>query len=139
MGFLDKKGLEQVWTKATENFERKGTAYTKAETNTAINNAVGQAVTGVYKVKGSVAFANLPADGVSEGYVYNVTDAFTAGSTFVESERGRKYPAGTNVVYTESGWDAMAGVYDFSDFVKKTDIEDITEEEINAICVMPEA
>lgn len=86
-----------------------------------------------------MAFADLPISGMSEGHVYNVTDAFTAGDTFVESERGKAYPAGTNVVYTESGWDAMAGVYDFSDFMMKSDLEEITEAEINEICVMPEA
>lgn len=138
MGYLDKTGLTQVWAKATGSFERKGTAYTKEETDTAISSAVGQAVTGVYKVKGSISFANLPTTGMSEGQVYNITDAFTADDTFVESERGREYPAGTNVVYTDNGWDAMAGVYDFTDFVKKSDLEEITEAEINAICVMPE-
>ena len=138
MGYLDKTGLTQVWSKAGDSFEKKGTAYTKAETDAAIESAVGQAVAGIYKVKGSVAFADLPAGGMQEGYVYNITDAFTAGNTFVENERGKKYPAGTNVVYTEQGWDAMAGVYDFTEFVMKSDLEDITEEEINAICVIPE-
>lgn len=138
MGYLDKTGLQQVWTKAVGSFEKKGTAYTKAEADAAVESVVGQAVAGIYKVKGSVAFAELPASGMLEGHVYNITDAFTAGDTFVESERGKAYPVGTNVVYTESGWDAMAGVYDFTDFVKKTDLEEITEAEINAICVMPE-
>lgn len=137
MGYLDGKGLEQVWDKATDSFAAKDTTYTKTETDAAINSAVGQAVTGIYKIKGSVAFAALPTTGMQEGHVYNITDTFTADNTFVESERGKKYPAGTNVVYTESGWDAMAGVYDFTDFLKKTDLEDITTEEINAICVMP--
>lgn len=138
MGYLDKTGLTQVWSKATSSFEKKGAAYTKSEVDAAIESAVEQAVTGIYKVKGSVAFANLPTTGMKEGHVYNITDAFTAGDAFVESERGKAYPAGTNVVYTESGWDSMAGVYDFTDFVKKNDLEEITEEEINAICVMPE-
>lgn len=115
-----------------------GDAYTKTETDAAITQAVGNAVAGVYKVKGTSSFASLPTEGMKPGYVYNVSDAFTAGSNFVETEIGKKYPAGTNVVYTESGWDAMAGIYDFSDFMLKSDIEDLTEEEINAICVMPE-
>lgn len=113
-------------------------AYTKDETETAITMAVGKAVAGVYKVKGSSAFADLPEDGMEAGDVYNVTDGFTAGSNFVESEVGKEYPAGTNVVYTENGWDAMAGIFDFSDFMMKSDMEDLTEAEINAICVMPE-
>lgn len=138
MGYLDRTGLEQVWSKATDNFEKKGTAYTKSEADSAINTAIGNAVAGVYKVKGSVAFANLPTTGMQEGYVYNVTDAFVGDDTFVESERGKEYPSGTNIVYTEAGWDAMAGVYDFSDFMMKSDLQEITEAEINAICVMPE-
>ncbi len=99
---------------------------------------MGQAVAGINKVKGSVEFAGLPTTGMSKGHVYNITDVFTADDAFVESERGKEYPAGTNVVYTDNGWDAMAGVYDFTDFVKKSDLEEITEAEINAICVMPE-
>lgn len=138
MGYLDGKGLEQVWNKATQGFAGKGTVYTKAETDAAVSAAVGQAVVGIYKVKGSVTFANLPTTEIQEGYVYNITDGFTADNTFVESEQGKKYPAGTNVVYTEAGWDAMAGVYDFSDFMMKSDLEDITAAEIDAICVIPE-
>lgn len=138
MGYLDKTGLEQVWSKATDNFEKKGMAYTKSEADSAISTAIGNAIAGIYKVKGSVAFANLPTTGMQEGYVYNVTDAFTGDDTFVENERGKEYPPGTNVVYTEAGWDAMSGVYDFSDFMMKSDLQEITEAEINAICVMPE-
>jgi len=139
MGFLDQKGLEQVWGKATQSFAGKGTVYTKDETDAAVSTAIGQAVSGIYKVKGSVAFADLPTTEMKEGYVYNITDEFTADNTFVESEQGKKYPAGTNIVYTEAGWDAMAGIYDFSDFMMKSDLEDITAAEIDAICVIPEA
>lgn len=114
-------------------------AYTKTETDNAISTAVGQAVAGVYKVKGSVEFASLPTEGMVPGDVYNVSDAFTAGDTFVTSEVGKSYPAGTNVCYTENGWDAMAGTYDFSEYAKLTDIpEALTAEEIAAICTIPE-
>ena len=68
------------------------------------------------------------------GDVYNVTDAFTAGSTFITTEQGKAYPAGTNIVYTETGWDVMAGTYDFSDFLKKDDVTALTSEEIAEIC-----
>ena len=110
-------------------------AYTKEETNTQINDAVKQAVAGVYVVKGSVAFAALPTE-VEEGWVYNITDEFTTTDAFVEGA-GQKYPAGTNVVYTANGWDVMAGTYDFSVYLLKEELQDITEDEINAICVMP--
>lgn len=108
-------------------------AYTKEETDAAINAKV----TGVYKVQGSVAFADLSKQTKEEGYVYNVTDGFTADNTFLEKEQGKKFPAGTNVVYTADGWDAMAGTYDFSGYMLKADLVDITEDEINEICVMP--
>lgn len=108
-------------------------AYTKDETDAAINAKVA----GVYKVQGSVAFADLASQVQKEGYVYNITDDFTADKTFLEKEQGKKYPAGTNVVYTALGWDCMAGTYDFSNYMMKDDITNITTEEINTICVMP--
>lgn len=112
-------------------------AYTKSETytQTEVDSAIKSAVAGVYTVKGAIAFADLPTSGMEEGWVYNITDAFTTTAAFVEGA-GAEYPAGTNVVYTDSGWDAMAGVYDFSAFLTADDIEDLTEAEISAICTM---
>lgn len=139
LAVLDEVGLAQLNAELKNLINGKANAadvYTKTETDAAITSAVNAAVAGVYKVKGSVAFASLPTEGMSEGDVYNVSDAFTTTSSFVEGA-GKSYPAGTNVVYTAAGWDCMAGTYDFSDFVMKSDIVDITEEEINAICVMP--
>ncbi len=144
---LDKTGLAQVWAKITENFVSKETIpdefidklsdmYTKEEMDEAINTAVGQAVAGVYKVKGSIAFEDLPTTGMKNGDVYNVTNEFTATDTFINTETGKHFPAGTNVVYTENGWDAMAGTYDFSEFMMRSELENITLEEINEICVM---
>jgi len=74
----------------------KSSVYTKEQ--------VDQKVSGSYKVKGSKSFATLPTSGNTVGDVYNITDAFTLN--------GNSYPAGTNVVYTEDGWDALAGVFD---------------------------
>lgn len=110
-------------------------AYSKTEADSAISTAVGQAVAGVYKVKGSVEFASLPTENVAVGDVYNITDAFTASSAFVTSEVGKEYPAGTNVCYTDNGWDAMAGTYDFSDFVMESDLQEISDEALAAILV----
>ena len=65
---------------------------------TAVKSAIDGAISSVYKAAGSVAFANLPALGSTyEGYVYNITDAFTTTADFVEGA-GKSYPAGTNVV-----------------------------------------
>lgn len=107
-------------------------AYTKEETEAAINTAASK----VYKFKGSVEFADLPTEGMMEGDVYNVKDAFDTTESFLEGA-GKNYPAGTNVAYTADGWDVLAGVYDFSDYLRKSELVDITEEEINAICVLP--
>lgn len=109
-------------------------AYTKTEVDSKVSSAVNTALTGIYKVKGSSTFANLPTS-ASAGDVYNVTDAFTTTSSFVEGT-GKSYPAGTNVVYTDKGWDCMAGVYDFSEYLKADDIVDITSDEIDKICVI---
>lgn len=70
-------------------------------------------IVGVYRFKGSVAFAQLPAisgEGVTPpkaGDVYNVTDAFSLD--------GKNYPAGTNVAFVAASgnvvahWDALGG------------------------------
>ena len=79
-----------------------------------IDSAVDAAVAGVYTVKGSVTFADLPTD-AEAGDVYNVTDAFTTTESFIEGA-GVEYGAGTNVVYTDSGWDVLAGLVDLSDY-----------------------
>lgn len=124
-----------------ENAYTKDETYNKTETEQKINSAIDVAVAGIYKVKGSVAFADLPTEGLAEGHVYNVTDAFTTTDAFVEGA-GAKYPAGTNVVVVNTAeegepvykWDCMSGVYDFSEFVKKGDIAALTAEEISALC-----
>ena len=110
-------------------------AYTKTAADAAIKKAVDAAVAGVYKIKGSIAFAKLPTSGMVAGDVYNITDDFTTTAAFVEGA-GKECKAGSNVVYTAAGWDVMAGTYDFSDFVMKSDIQFLTEDEINAICVL---
>lgn len=120
----------------------KGETYSKDEADSAISAAVGTAIAGVYKVKGSVAFASLPSltsEELKEGYVYNVTDAFTTTADFVEGA-GVKYPAGSNAVAVKVGedlkWDVMAGTYDFSEYLTKDDVRSLTSEEIAAICVI---
>lgn len=78
----------------------------------------------VYKPAGSVAFASLPTLGAEyEGYVYNVTDAFTTTSDFVEGA-GIDYPAGTNVVCIDTGssvykWDVLGSFVDLSGYQEK--------------------
>ena len=74
----------------------KSDTYTKAQ--------VDAKLSGAYKVKGSRTFEALPKDNNVVGDVYNITNAFNLG--------GKHYDAGTNVVWTEDGWDALSGSFD---------------------------
>ena len=66
----------------TENFPDISDAYTKTAADAAIKKAVDTAVAGVYKIKGSIAFAKLPTQGMVAGDVYNITDDFTTTESF---------------------------------------------------------
>ena len=74
----------------------KSDTYTKAQ--------VDAKLSGAYKVKGSSTFEALPKDNNVVGDVYNITNAFNLG--------GKHYDAGTNVVWTEEGWDALSSSFD---------------------------
>lgn len=70
------------------------------------------ALTGALTFRGSLTFANLPGTltKAMAGYVYNVTDAFTTDSRFVEGT-GKKFPAGTDVSVADlSTFDAVTPV-----------------------------
>lgn len=73
----------------------KSDTYTKAQ--------VDAKLSGAYKVKGSSTFEALPKDNNVVGDVYNIINAFNLG--------GKHYDAGTNVVWTEDGWDALSGSF----------------------------
>ena len=94
-------------------------------------------VAGIYKIKGTKTFANLPAVAeTNEGDVYNISDAFTTTSKFVEGQ-GKGYPAGTNVVCINSDgvklWDVLSGFIDLSGYQKTSDLVAITNTEIDTI------
>lgn len=74
----------------------KSDTYTKAQ--------VDAKLSGAYKVKRSSTFEALPKDNNVVGDVYNIINAFSLG--------GKHYDAGTNVVWTEDGWDALSGSFD---------------------------
>lgn len=74
----------------------------KSDTYTKVQ--VDAKLSGAYKVKGSSTFEALPKDNNVVGDVYNITNAFNLG--------GKHYDAGTNVVWTEEGWDALSGSFD---------------------------
>ncbi len=94
------------------NYYKKAETYTQSE----VDSKVTAALSSAYKVKGSVTMTELNALSEKEnGDVYNVSDAFSDGST--------SYPAGTNVVWvvddaaTKAGhWDPLAGLTDLSSY-----------------------
>lgn len=93
-----------------------------AQSGKAVKSAIDAAISSVYKPAGSVAFASLPTPAKSvEGNVYNITDAFTTTTDFVEGA-GKSYPAGTNVVVinttgTTYKFDVLSGMVDLSGYV----------------------
>lgn len=95
-------------------------------TQTQTDEKIAAAISSTYKPSGSVAFASLPAPSAENlGNVYNVTDAFTAGATFIASEQGVQYPAGTNVAVVEVDgqyyFDALSGFVDLTGYLTTTE------------------
>ena len=80
-----------------------------------VDDQIAEAITSVYKVKGSVAtYAQLPSSDLVEGDVYNVQ-----GQTTID---GSVYPAGTNFVWVVDGensghWDALGGTVDLAPYM----------------------
>lgn len=122
-------------TGATANTIKGAVDESKTYTDTQIASKIGA----VYKPVGSVAFDDLPATpSVTElGNVYNVTDAFTADTRFVEGENGKQYPAGTNVAVVEVGddyyFDALAGTVDLSNYATNDSVDSKVSTAIQAL------
>lgn len=91
-----------------------------------------------YKAAGSSTFAALPTpSAANEGYVYNVTDAFTTDDKFVDAANGQ-YAAGTNVVVVEVSegvykFDVLAGFVDLSNYMQNDDFAELSNTEVQAI------
>ena len=85
-----------------------GYGITNAYTKTEVDNAIGSAVTNMYKYKGSVAaVSNLPSSGQTTGDVYNVE------------------ATGMNYAWNGSAWDALGEIFT---------ITAITNAELDTIC-----
>lgn len=68
-----------------------------------------------YKAKGTISMAELKLlTEKSVGDVYNLSDKFVDGET--------EYPVGTNVVWTGTEWDPLAGLTDLSAYAKTADV-----------------
>ncbi len=85
-----------------------------------IEEVAGEA-TKIYSIKGSTKYEELPMTGNTVGDVYNITDAFTLG--------GVSYPAGTNVVWDGSNWDALGGSIDLSAYAKTEEVTAMVQTE----------
>lgn len=108
------------------------------QTAAQVASALDAAVSSVYKPSGSYAFASLPAPSAETlGCVYNVTNAFSTTSSFLEGT-GHTHPAGTNVVVIMDGsaykFDTLAGMVDLTDYMLAAEFEVISNHEIDAIC-----
>ncbi|GEM_PF-6839263 len=68
---------------------------------------VSQGLNGIIPM-GTVAFADLPASGMENGWMYNISDDFTSDDRF--NDGGIFYGKGNNVIWTSEGkWDVTAG------------------------------
>lgn len=80
-------------------------------------NKTGQETIGGIVFQGSINFANLPTTGMSNGDAYDIKDAFTTDSRFIEGT-GIACDAGTDVVWvaSENKWNILtpSGVYSFN-------------------------
>lgn len=104
------------------------------QTAAQVSTAIASAISSAYKASGSVAFAALPTPSADNlGNVYNVTDAFTTTSAFVEGS-GKAYPANTNVVVVlVSGTyklDVLSGLVDLSGYLEAADMVELTNTEV---------
>lgn len=74
-------------------------------------------IASAYKAMGSKTFAELSALTLGEGNngeVYNVTDHFISGD--------KTWPVGTNVLWTGTEWDPLAGITDLSAYATEADV-----------------
>ena len=99
-----------TWTSASPKQVSVDSALSETSTNPVQNKVIANAlkeyakkddISTVYKAKGSTTSGSLPSN-PSVGDVYDLTDASSYG------------PVGTNVVWTGTKWDALAGITDLT-------------------------
>lgn len=123
---------------ASTNIDTDKSDNTKYATPAAVHNYVGTKLGAALSYRGSVAFAQLPAlSAENEGHVYNITDAFVTTSNFLEGE-GHSYAAGQNVAIAKTNtgeyrYDVLSQPIDLSEYAKKDDLHEITNEEFDEL------
>lgn len=115
-----------------------GTESTTGSVANTVKTYVDGRLASAYKAAGSSTFAALPTpSAANEGYVYNVTDAFTTDAKFVDAANGQ-YAAGTNVVVVEVSegvykFDVLAGFVDLSNYMQNDNFAELSNTEVQAI------
>ena len=109
--------VDQVYNGSSTNAQ-SGTAVAgliaNYMTSTEVSDAISNAISTVYKYKGSVAtYANLPSSGQQVGDVYNVEED------------------GHNYAWTGTEWDRLAGTVDLSNYVTLNTAQTITNKTID--------
>ena len=119
-------------------------AYTKTETDAAINSKIAAA----YKPGGSIAPAGVTASvlvAANEGKVYDLSADLTLDATtaalFADGTVGEKIVKGTNIVVFNNGtaqapsykFDKLAGFVDLSDYAHLADVEVASAQDIQDI------
>ncbi|MBQ8643525.1 MAG: hypothetical protein IJ469_02555, partial [Candidatus Methanomethylophilaceae archaeon] len=107
VGAVTSTGSVASATKATQDGSGNVITTTYA-TKEDVAKDIASAVASVYRPKGTVSA--LPTSGMVDGDVYNLSVAKDG------------YPAGTNWLWHESKWDALAGITDLSDYALKSDV-----------------
>ena len=122
------------------DIESDAKSHAKTTSPKAVAEYVASRISSTYKPGGSITFAQLPAlEAVNEGMVYNITEPFVTDARFVEGA-SKSYPVGTNVavVSVPGGtykFDVLPGFVDLSGYMLTSDLEAISNGELDKICV----
>lgn len=112
-----------------------------AATKNYVDASIAEQISSVLKPAGSVTFAQLlqvVPSASTLGNLYNVEDAFTTTSAFIEGA-GLSHPAGTDVCIIERNgqyyYDVYAGQVDLSNYYTKNETTNLINTEFNKVPV----
>jgi len=102
--------LSKSYAIGTENVVRQNDKTDNAKYYYEQSKQITAGLSGVLLPMGTIAFADLSIQTKMSGYMFNISDSFVTDATFKDGA-GVKYPAGTNVYYTDDGyWDCLVGI-----------------------------